>query len=231
MKAEKCFHRSFTKYLFFFFFGLTQKSHLVKKNLPQNWPVSIRLIFYLQFQLLRSFKVNANGPPVVPALDKTFYTERAAERKPQVNIPREPIHPESSHRPPPTQPPRCACRSFFFFFYHCFSVFRKILFCFARERSSSAGTSPRRVNGPHVKAHGKHVADTPGGFPHIDGEGEGVVGVGGVVQGSLVPKLLQSFSGLHCHPETSLTPPVSPLSSPSLPSSTAALSSFCLSFV
>ena len=44
---------------------------------------------------------------------------------------------------------------------------------------------------------------------------------GGVEQGSLVPKLLQSFSGLHCHPETPLTPPVSPLSSPSLPSSTA----------
>lgn len=32
-------------------------------------------------------------------------------------------------------------------------------------------TLQRRVNGPHVKAHGKRIASTPGGFPHIDGEG------------------------------------------------------------
>ena len=48
----------------------------------------------------------------------------------------------------------------------------------------------------------------------------------GVKQGSLVPKLLWSFSSLHCHPETPLTPPVSPLSSPSLPSSLPSSSPF-----
>lgn len=78
----------------------------------------------------------------------------------------------------------------------------------------------RRVNGPHVKAHGKHIASTTGGFPHIDGEGPEKRRGGRVEQGSLVPKLLQSFSSLHCHPEPLLTPPVWPLSSPSLPSST-----------
>lgn len=98
----------------------------------------------------------------------------------------------------------------------------KICFCFPyRFHRTQRRTLQRRVNGLHVKAHGKRIADTPGGFPHIDGEGGEERRAGGVEQGSLVPKLLQSFSGLHCHPETPLTPPVSPLSSPSLPSSTA----------
>lgn len=88
----------------------------------------------------------------------------------------------------------------------------------------------RRVNGPHVKAHGKHIASTTGGFPHIDGEGHEEGRGGRVEQGSLVPKLLWRFSSLHCHPEPPLTPPVLPLSSPSLPSSTTS-QAFRLSFV
>lgn len=82
------------------------------------------------------------------------------------------------------------------------------------------GALQRRVNGPHVKAHGKRNADMPGGFPHIDRGGWQVEGWG-VEQGSLVPKLLWSFSSLHCHPESPCTPPVAPLSSPSLPFTSA----------
>lgn len=217
MNAKKCFHHSFTKYLFLGFFFTYPKIP------PQAY-------FLCTISILRSFKVNANGPPVMPALDKTFYTEHAAEQKPQVNIPRELIHPESSHRPPPTQSLRLSI--FFFLFLPLFPrVPQKYCFVLRGRGAAARGRRREGLMGCMLKLMGNTSQTHQEAFLTLMEKGRGWWVRGGVMQGSLVPKLLQSFSGLHCHPETSLTPPVSPLSSPSLPSSTAALSSFCLSFV
>lgn len=171
-EGEKVFQSQFYKISLSFFFD--QKSHLVK-NSPRNWSVSIRLIFYLQFQFCAVSRLMLMDLLWCRLWTRHFTRSTQQSKSLKLTFPESLSilnlsigHLPHSRRAAP-----------FDFFYHCFPVFRKILFCFARERSSSAGTSPRRVNGPHVKAHGKHVADTPGGFPHIDRGGEGVVGAGG----------------------------------------------------
>ncbi|TNN61573.1 hypothetical protein EYF80_028185 [Liparis tanakae] len=48
----------------------------------------------------------------------------------------------------------------------------RILFGFPQRATTAQDAHRERVNGPHVEAHGKRTAGTPGGFPHSDGEGD-----------------------------------------------------------
>lgn len=115
------------------------------------------------------------------------------------------------------------------------SVLCKILFCFAQrfhgaQNNNSAGHYGGGLMGRMLKLMGNASPSHRETFLTLMERGMSRVEVGGVEQGSLVPKLLQSFSGLRCHPETPLTPPVSPLSSLSTAPPTPH-SSFRLSFV
>lgn len=98
------------------------------------------------------------------------------------------------------------------------SVLCKILFCFAQrfhgaQNNNSAGHYGGGLMGRMLRLMGNASPSHRETFLTLMERGMSRVEVGGVEQGSLVPKLLQSFSGLRCHPETPLTPPVSPLSS------------------
>lgn len=105
------------------------------------------------------------------------------------------------------------------------SVLCKILFCFAQrfhgaQNNNGAGHYGGGLMGRMLKLMGNASPSHREAFLTLMERGMSRGEVRGVEQGSLVPKLLQSFSGLHCHPETPLTPPVAPLSSPPLPSCT-----------
>lgn len=94
----------------------------------------------------------------------------------------------------------------------------KILFCFAKrfhgaQNNNGAGHYGGGLMGRMLKLMGNALPSHRETFLTLMERGMSRVEVGGAEQGSLVPKLLQSFSGLGCHPETPLTPPVSPLSS------------------
>lgn len=112
--------------------------------------------------------INSRGwRPIRHSRVQTFYADRNGGVKRPFNTPREPnpgLPPLSASHAAAAAP-----RSLILLFLRL----PQNIILFLRESPRSAeqqqrGTSPRRVNGPRVKAHGKHVADTPGGFPHID---------------------------------------------------------------
>lgn len=106
----------------------------------------------------------------------------------------------------------------------------KICFCFPyRFHRTQRRTLQRRVNGLHVKAHGKRIADTPGGFPHIDGEGGEERRAGGENKVHWFPNSCRA-SVVFTATLKLLSPLLSPLFLP-LHCPPAPLSSFCLSFV
>lgn len=171
-EGQKVFPSQFLQNIFFL--TCPKKSYLVKTH--RETGLLLSGVFSIYNFNSRSFKVNVNGRPVVPALDKTFYTEHAAERKPQVNIPRELIHPESSHRPPPTQPP---CRAFRFFFPVVSACSAK--YCFVLQGRGAAARGHRRegLMGRMLKLMGNTSPTHQEAFLTLTEKGRGLVGAGG----------------------------------------------------